>query len=302
MKLQPFLLHFNKWLTLVILSLIALTVTLFYAQLKPLVEIDWLDSAGEGGITLMVLLWTATILLTRPRGRVTNLLFIGLSAMYLSMLWDFLDEMFVFTPSYLTSIEAFPACLGMIMMSISAYYWYQEQRVLNQTLLKKERFYRDHSMTDFITGLYSVEYMEKQVVSEQQRVSVSKQTFCLTLFDVCGFAAFARKNGQLKSEQLLKAIADMLAVSIRDTDIICRFAADKFVVLHPLTNYVQAAEIAARAASLIANHAQYDEGHNTSDFSSVNWASIQCDEQAQPFNVLVSSLMQRLNHTKSNVA
>ncbi|PCK33061.1 GGDEF domain-containing protein [Pseudoalteromonas piscicida] len=298
MKLQPVLLHKSRWLTLVTLTLVAIAITASTSVLRPLSDVNWLDTVGEGGLALMTLLWIAVTLLTRPKGLVTNLLFAGLSAMYVSMLWDFLDEMVVFTPHYLTSFEAIPACFGMVLMSISAYYWYKEQSIFNQTLLKKERFYRDHSMTDFVTGLYSVEYMQNQFSHEQSRLANGGGAFCLTLFDICDFAAYSRQHGMQKSNQLLRDIADMLSLSMRESDLLCRFAADKFVVLHPQTNYVQASAFANRATAFIARHANYDDGENQPKFSAVRWSCVEVNEPACDFEPLIAKLVNTLNQAK----
>ncbi|AUJ72586.1 MULTISPECIES: GGDEF domain-containing protein [Pseudoalteromonas] len=298
MKLQPFLLHQSRWLLLVVLTLVAITITAYTSVLRPLSDVNWLDSVGEGGLTLMTLIWIAVTLLTRPKGLVTNLLFAGLSAMYVSMLWDFLDEMVVFTPHYLTSFEAIPACFGMVLMSISAYYWYKEQSIFNQTLMKKERFYRDHSMTDFVTGLYSVEYMQNQVRHEQSRLANGNSPFCLTLFDICDFAAYARQHGMQKSNQLLRDIADMLSLSMRESDLLCRFAADKFVVVHPHSNHVQAQAFANRAAEFIARHANYDDGENQPQYSAVRWSCIEVNDKHCEFESLIAALVNELNQAK----
>lgn len=302
MKFQPRFLHIHKWLLLVFFTLLAILLTLVTAKLRPLSEVDWLDCIAEGGIALMALIWIAVTLFTRPKGLVTNLLFAGLCAMYLTMLWDFLDELVVYTPRYLTSFEAIPACIGMILMSIAAYYWYQEQTIVNQTLLKKERFYRDHSMTDFVTGLYSLEYMQSQVRHEQQLLQSCNQPFALTLFDVCDFAQFSRQHGNEKSNQLLRDIADMLSLSMRTSDVLCRFAADKFVVLHSHTKQHQAQALAKRAAALIAQHASYDTANNLCQFSAVNWISIEVNDANAQFDNLLETLMTQLIHQKNQAA
>ncbi|NLR16443.1 diguanylate cyclase [Pseudoalteromonas sp. McH1-7] len=298
MKLQPFLLHQSKWSTLVGLTLLAITATYHTSVPKPLADINLLDCLGEGGLALITLMWIVVTLLTRPKGLVTNLLFAGLSAMYVSMLWDFLDEMVIFTPPYLTSFEAIPACIGMILMSIAAHYWYKEQSIFNQTLMKKERFYRDHSITDFVTGLYSIEYMKNQISHELARLESEHCTFCLTMFDICNFAAFSRQHGLQKSNQLLRDTADMLSLSMRESDLLCRFAADKFVIIHPQTTQAQANAFAARATAFIARHANYHDDKNQPQFSAVRWSSIEIHNQQWEFESLMTNLVAALNRTK----
>ena len=121
--------------------------TLSIGTLKPEAEIDWFDAVGEGGITLMTLIWIFFILISRPSGGVTNALFIGLTFTHVSMLLDFLDE-FLHYPldwSWLSTVESLPAPLGMVIMSFALYHWHKEQNTINNQLRRTERFYREHS-------------------------------------------------------------------------------------------------------------------------------------------------------------
>jgi len=48
-------------------------------------EIDWWDVLGEGGIVLLTILWQFFLLLSRPPGRVTTLLTVGLCCLFVVM-------------------------------------------------------------------------------------------------------------------------------------------------------------------------------------------------------------------------
>ena len=61
--------------------------------MKPYSEIDWVDCFGEGGIVVMTLIWLLATLITRPKGKVTTVLFLGLSALHISLLLDFLETL-----------------------------------------------------------------------------------------------------------------------------------------------------------------------------------------------------------------
>jgi len=143
-------------------------VTFQTGQLKHATQIDFFDIAGEGGITLMTLVWIFFILISRPADKVINLLFTGLTLTHVSMLLDFIDEFLIYPDNntWITTIESLLAPIGMIIMSFALYLWHQEQMTINTQLRNTEKYYRDHSLTDYVTGLYSAKYMKSQLQRE----------------------------------------------------------------------------------------------------------------------------------------
>ncbi|WP_404393057.1 GGDEF domain-containing protein [Pseudoalteromonas phenolica] len=287
-------LHTRLLLLLGLLIISAICMVSILGQTKPSSEIDWIDCFGEGGIAAMTLIWLLATLLTRPKGKVTNLLFFGLSALHISLLLDFLDEFYRFDLEYdwLTSLEALPATLGMGLMSLAMYYWYHEQQVLNHLLQKKERFYREHGLTDFITGLYRADYMKKQVARELQAYRDSDTGFCMALLDIKGFGDFNRKHGGVRGNSLLSDIGQIITLNLRESDLACRYASDRFIVLLPNTDLVEAHAVIEQVANMVASHIPYDNQNSALGFEGVQWqcmAARKDDDQA--------NLLQRLNQS-----
>jgi len=247
-------LHFNTIAFLTITFISLMIFTFFLGELKPINLIDWFDVLGEGSITLMILIWIFFTMISRPKGKVTHLLISGLAIMQLSMLLDFLDEFIHYSQSsaWITTIESLPAPIGMIMMTIALYYWHQEQTSLNAQLIKKERYFREHSLTDYITGLYSAEYMKNQITREVNSIT-NKSNFSMIMLDVCNFDAFNRKFSDIQGDKLLREFANLILMNIRDKDLACRFASDRFIVLLPDTHQ--------KTANIIANQIQLSISH-----------------------------------------
>jgi diguanylate cyclase (GGDEF)-like protein len=235
-----------------------------FGQLKPSSELDVFDMPGEGGITLMTLIWIFFTLVSRPSGRVTNLLFIGLLFTHVSVLLDFLDEFFIYPEQHwLTAIEALPAPLGMILMSIALYQWHKEQTTINHQLSRTERFYREHSLVDFTTGLYSAEYIKQQLKVEINHVKNQQTSFSLMMFDLRHFGQFNQDYGYQHGDLLLREVAQLIQMNIRDGDVACRYASDRFIVLMPDTNKNTAEEIEQQTKQAI-EHLAFKYGQ-TSD-------------------------------------
>lgn len=231
---------------------------------KPYHEVDWLDAIGEGGITLMTVIWLFFILISRPAGRVTNLLFIGLTLTHVSMLLDFLDEFLRYPDewSWLLAVESLPAPLGMAIMSFALYHWHKEQMAINNQLRRTERFYREHSLTDFTTGLYSADYMKNQIKLEINSVKNQGRFFALMMFDIRQFSQFNFHYGFEHGDILLREVAQLITMNIRDGDLACRYASDRFIVLMPNTSKETADEISKQTQRSI-EHLAYKSG-NTS--------------------------------------
>ena len=59
----------------------------------------------------------------------------------------------------------------------------------------------------------------------------SGRAFSLLVFDLNGFKAVNDRHGHLQGDQLLKAIGQQIKGCVRESDIVCRWGGDEFVVL-----------------------------------------------------------------------
>ena len=230
------LLHRPLFVIMALCISVTLSLTSYLGVAKPFSSFDWIDVLGEGGMTLVTLFWLLATLFSRLKGRVTNLLFIGLLAMHLSMLLDLLDEFWTYPNSgWITTFESIPATLGMMVMSVALYHWHHEQISINDKLQQRERFYRDHSLTDFVTGLYSAAYMKQQLNREVQLSEQHAQPFSLLMFDLKQFDQLNNQYGTRQADDILRQVAECMQLNCRVTDLICRFASDRFIVFLPAT-------------------------------------------------------------------
>ena len=245
MNLSFLKLHRSLLLILVVMLASVLTLTLSYGQYKGHSEVDWFDVAGEGGITAMTLVWIFFILLSRPKGRVTNLLFAGLAIMNLSMTLDFIDEFVSYSDeqAWLSTIESIPAPFGMILMTIALYHWHQEQMSINQQLRNRERFYREHQLSDAISGLASAGYMKSQINRELNLLHHNLHGFSLLMFDIAQFDRFNRQFGDAEGDNLLQEFAQVITLNVREQDLVCRYASDCFIVMLPNTKLAVAEQL-----------------------------------------------------------
>ncbi|MFT5760182.1 MAG: diguanylate cyclase (GGDEF)-like protein [Alteromonadaceae bacterium] len=254
--------HLFFYLGITICAVLALTFT--QGELKPTAEIDWLDALGEGGISVITLIWIFFTLASRPAGSVTNLLFWGLVIMHVSMLLDFLDEFIHYENGavWITTVESLPAPIGMILMTFALYRWHQEQNCINNQLRRTERFYREHNLTDFTTGLNGADYIKNQITLEINHAKNKQQLFSLLMLDIRQFSQFNQSFGSMHGDSLLREVGQIIQMNIRDGDIACRYASDRFVVLFPNTAHNTAEEITTQIQSAI-EHLAYKSGQSS---------------------------------------
>jgi diguanylate cyclase (GGDEF)-like protein len=233
-------------------------------EVKAFADITWLDIFGEGSTLILSLLFAGFILHSRPRGKVTNMLSVGFICFSAAMLQDILDEIFVLSPSMLfdDAIESVIAPIGICILAYGLYLWSQEQQAINEQLRRRERFYREHSSIDYITGLYTAPYMEQQIKLELESQQAHNEATAIMLFDIDGFDSFNRQYGDAEGDRLLKQVADLIVMNIRRSDLACRYASDRFIVLLPSTTR-STAEVMATEISRSLHSLSFHTGNNT---------------------------------------
>lgn len=216
-----------------LLALLLATLVLAFATLgalKPLAEWHWMDMLSEGGMAVMVGVWLVYVRGSRPAGRVTTWLVLGLAAMLVGEWVDALDEVWRLPKAVLwdNALEALTP-LGMVLLTVGLHHWRQEQRVLNRQLAQRERFFRDHRAVDRVTQLADAGYMAQQIQLERSLGRAG----CVAMLGLDGFDGFVREQGIHAADRALEAAGLTLMLNLREADLLCRYAGDRFVVLLP---------------------------------------------------------------------
>lgn len=243
--------HRGLLLTFVICLMLPFIIMLQYGVPKQATEYKWTDVVGEGSVALLTILWLLTALASRPPGLVTRLLVVGLSGFMFSGLLDLIDEFVRYQPqnAWITFVESLPAAMGMVVMSVALYLWHLEQLTLNKQLQKRELSYRSFEQVDFITQLYRVDYLRERVYELQQR----KHSAAIAVLDINNFSAFNLRFGNYQGDKFLKEIAELILMNLRSSDLLCRYAGDRFVILLPNTTAEVAQEIAVEVQNSVKN-------------------------------------------------
>ncbi|ALT79657.1 hypothetical protein AT984_05430 [Paucibacter sp. KCTC 42545] len=226
-------------------------------EFKPLAQWRWVDIVGEGGMGVMAGVWLFQLRLSRPGGRVTDLLCLGLAAILLGQWVDLLDEFWRLPKAIVWDnwLESTLVPLGALLLTLGLHHWRQEQRALTEQLLKRERLFREHRSMDGITQLGDANYLQAQIALEQGM----RRPGALLMLSLKGFDSVARELGLAEADRLLQAVSHLLLLNLHPDDLLCRYAADRFCVLMPGSDG-QAARLQAehlrQALSSLAHHSR----------------------------------------------
>lgn len=226
------------------IQILTMATALVVGEFKAINRYDTLDILGEGSIVAVISAWLVFSITSRPAGSVSNQLIVGLNLILITALLDFMDEFIFYTEghAWLTTIESLPAVLGLLCMTFALKGLHFEQKIISRQLFKQERFYRNHLLTDYITGLNNAPYIREQINSEI--LSSAAQPFSLLMVDISQFDDINLNFGEYAGNQLLSNIAQILMINVRDGDLVCRYAGDCFIILLANTAFNQANHIA----------------------------------------------------------
>lgn len=235
--------------------LLAAAVALLFALLgepKPATEWRWLDLAGETGTAAMAAWWMHIVLGSRPAGRVTLLLALGLGAMALGMWADGLDEIFSMkhAPRIDKWLESGLMPLGMALLSAGLVGWRREQFHLSEHMALRERLFREHRGFDRITQLARVDYLQEQLALEQR--SHPGNPACLVMIEAEGLQAVLHEHGRRDAVRALQAVTHQVLLNLRNDDLLCRYSGDRLLLLLPQTPLAEGRRTASHLERMVA--------------------------------------------------
>jgi diguanylate cyclase (GGDEF)-like protein len=88
---------------------------------------------------------------------------------------------------------------------------------------------------DRLTGLYNRGHFDRALVSAMDQATRDKTPLTLTLLDVDHFKQINDRHGHAIGDRVLEQVADLMARSMRKTDIVARYGGEEFVIILPNT-------------------------------------------------------------------
>lgn len=107
------------------------------------------------------------------------------------------------------------------------------------------------SQRDALTGLFNRRYFDEHIRLEMQRAQHYNWNFCLAMLDIDFFKKVNDTYGHDGGDEVLKSVATTLLKQVRNSDILCRFGGEEFVLLLPKLDIQQSPDICERIVTQI---------------------------------------------------
>ncbi|MDO8962382.1 MAG: GGDEF domain-containing protein [Methylophilus sp.] len=288
--------------SLAIFAVSGLYLYLLAGDIKFWHSVKWLDVVAEGGTTILALFWLVLLLRSRPAGRVTLLLALGLSCFVFSWWMDFLDEFIkipdgVFWDNWL---ESMPIPVGLVLLTFGIFHWHKEELAISAQMVKRERVFREHRLFDALIPLGGADYLREQVKLALKEARASQQPLSLVAIDIDHFNTINQRFGLPEGDQVLQSITQLLLLNLREQDLLCRLAGDRFVAVLPNTSPQDAEMIASELQQAIAHLAYKTTKQGVRiHLSATTAVAVGMEEEA---NSLIKALNMKLGLIKKHLA
>ena len=105
------------------------------------------------------------------------------------------------------------------------------------------------------TGLYNNKFFETILEMEMEKAKRKQEKLSLIIIDIDFFKKINDTYGHIKSDELLKRLADVVKKQIRKSDIAARFGGEEFIILLSETNLEKAILFSTRLKRAINSDA-----------------------------------------------
>lgn len=135
--------------------------------------------------------------------------------------------------------------------------WRRRQFMSSEHPQQRGTVLRDHRSFDQLTQVGDADYLREQLRIEYQR---GGHDSCLLMLDIDSFHLVNRDFGKREGDRVLQAVTQVLLLNLRASDLLCRYAGDRFAILLPNTQPDTAHALAdhlRRAVASLRHHARH---------------------------------------------
>jgi diguanylate cyclase (GGDEF)-like protein/PAS domain S-box-containing protein len=119
---------------------------------------------------------------------------------------------------------------------------------------------------DSLTGVFNRKSLEEKIEGEVERAKRYGSTFSLIMFDIDDFKHINDTLGHHVGDKVLQGIAEMVKLNVRVLDTVGRWGGEEFMILLSETNHSEAAIVAEKLRTALANHRTGEADHITASF------------------------------------
>jgi diguanylate cyclase (GGDEF)-like protein len=144
-----------------------------------------------------------------------------------------------FNPNYANvnwpSFCAYIVCASLIsiIISFNNHKHIEQIEAQNKALLANKEQLLFLSTRDSLTGLFNRRYMEDTLEREIAQAIRKNYVLALVMMDIDNFKEINDKFGHMAGDIVLSRIAEILKQSVRQSDVVCRFGGDEYIIIIP---------------------------------------------------------------------
>lgn len=116
--------------------------------------------------------------------------------------------------------------------------------------------------TDFLTGLFNQRHFHNVTAQEIVRCRRYHKTFSLVMFDIHDFHTINDALGFNTGDEILRQVATTLRSHVRNNDVLCRYAGDRFAIVLPETDIDHVDSIMAKVQEVLCRIEYQSTGQN----------------------------------------
>lgn len=130
-----------------------------------------------------------------------------------------------------------------------------ELSIINQKLIEKTATLEEKASTDFLTKLYNRRKFDSLIEYELKQIERYKdKDLCLIILDIDGFKYINDTYGHDIGDIILKDLAKIIKLSIRESDISCRWGGEEFAICLSHTNLSDSLLVAQKIRQTIESY------------------------------------------------
>jgi diguanylate cyclase (GGDEF)-like protein/PAS domain S-box-containing protein len=124
---------------------------------------------------------------------------------------------------------------------------------------------------DSLTGVFNRKSLEDKIEAEVERAKRYGSTFSLIMFDIDDFKHINDTLGHQTGDKVLQSIAEIVHQNIRVLDAAGRWGGEEFMILLSETSEIEAAIVAEKLRTALANHRAGEADHVTASFGMTSY-------------------------------
>ena len=109
-------------------------------------------------------------------------------------------------------------------------------------------------LTDPLTGINNRRYFDQRMLEEVARAQRAQTPLACMFLDLDHFKQINDRHGHQTGDRVLQELALLFSTELRQSDILCRYGGEEFVVLLPGTTLKECQEIAERLRQGVERH------------------------------------------------